>query len=91
MRTFYNGKYSNKPAIVYAQEWANKNAWGPVCVRVAVSEYGTSYPKVIEPIDPEVADYLAEVKAERDAEAAYERQIDYKMWLRDGGQPDHAF
>ncbi len=42
----------------------------------------------------EYGEYLAamdEVRAERDAESAYERHMDYQAWLRDGWQPDHAF
>ena len=36
-------------------------------------------------------DFSAEIKAERDAEGAYERYCDYQAWMRDGWQPAHAF
>ena len=41
----------------------------------------------------ELADHLAASDdwQEEDFDAAYERHIDYKMWLRDCGQPAHAF
>jgi hypothetical protein len=35
--------------------------------------------------------YLEDVKAEQDEEAAYGRYVDYQAFLRDGWQPAHAF